>query len=398
MSITYDVETQSGVTKVTSHLDTRDLEEDDLEGAFTIHMTHGHLIRSLVHVLRDIQNYGILELTADKLRFLRLDKTERVIVHVEIETSKLFHYLFVSRKGVIRIGISFAMFWQCVKVIGKQDSFIMSKADGDPYVVLDFGNAAKQQYSLHGVREQTVEIPTYLSKQPNVFITVKEITKTLSYLRSERGRAHIKGYRDRIIIDTMDGKKVHRIGVSFDDVWRRIGLSPSQLFEMMKENPGLSCSLHLNETKTAIAELETCQGYAKYGSPDAQPTVDLIQNHFVLKSLSKVYTIAPNSSIMATIETGKPIRLVIPVGEYGYLTLYLLAEAWSTDGMSPSPAPRTEEEEDTPAPRPKRKPASRKKPVVEPCAAPEPEPSEEPVPVVVKRKRKAKTVPVPEEE
>lgn len=376
MAITYDVVDQNGVTKVTGQSKYRALEEDDLEGSFTIHVTHGHLVRSLIHVLRDILDYGILELTPTAMRLLRLDKTESVIVEINIDAAKFFQYLFVSRKGVIRIGISFSMFWQCVKVIGKQDSFIMSKMDGDACVVLDFGNSAKQRYPLQGVVDQDIEVPTYLSRQPNVYITVKELTKTLSYLRTERGRARIKGYRDRIIIDTVNGDKIHKIGISYDDVWRRIGLTPEQLLGMMKDNPELACSLHMNDSKTAIAELETCQGYAKYGSADARPTVDLVQSHFVLKSLSKVYTIAPNSSILATVEANKPIRLVIPIGDYGHLTLYLLATSRPVDSPSTPVAP--EEQEEVPKRRkkseptetveevvPKRKKRPSKKPVVD---------------------------------
>ncbi len=329
MAITYDVVTQTGVSKVASQAILRDLESDDLEGSFTIHVTHGHLIRSLIHVLRDILAYGILVLTPTTLSLLRLDKTERVIVSINIDTSRFFQYLFLSRKGVIRIGINFNVLWQCIKVIGKQDSFIMSKSDGDEYVVLDFGNSAKQQYPLQGVCEQHIDLPTYMSGQPNVFITVKELTKAMSYLRTERGRAHIKGYRDRIVVEALNGKKIQRMGVSFDDVWRRIGLTPDQLVAMLVANPELSCSLHLNESKTGIVELEMAQGYPKYGSPDSQPTADVIQSHLVLKSLSKVYTIAPNSSVMATVETNQPIRLVIPIGDYGHLTFYLLSSTWS---------------------------------------------------------------------
>lgn len=330
MSISYDVVTQTGVTKVTSQSSTRDLEDDDLEGAFTIHVTHGHLIRSLIHVLRDILAYGIFELTPTTLRLLRLDKSECVIVSFDIDTSKFFQYLFVSRKSVIRIGISFALLWQCVKVIGKQDPFIMSKAEGDGFFVLDFGNAAKQQYPLQGVCAQTISVPTYLSRQPNIFITVKELTKAMSYLRTERGRAHIKGYRDRLVIEAMNGKKIQRMGVPFDDVWRRINIKPEELLTMMQENPNLACSLHLNEEGTAIAELETSKDYPKFGSPGAIPTVDTVQSHLVLKSLSKVYTIAPNSSILVTVEAEKPIRLSIPIGDYGHLTLYILSSAYGS--------------------------------------------------------------------
>ncbi len=338
MSIAYDVVTQTGVTKVTSQAALRDLEEEDLEGSFTMHVTHGHLIRSLVHVLRDTVAYAILELTPTTLRLLRLDKTERVIVSININTSRFFQYLFISKKGYIRIGISFAVLWQCVKVIGKQDPFIMSKTDGFEYVVLDFGNAAKQQYPLQGVCEQDIEIPTYLSPQANVFITVKELTKAMSYLRTERGRAHIKGYRDRLVIEALDGKKVQRMGSSFDDVWRRVGMTPEQLLNLMRSNPELSCSLNLNADSSAIAELETYQNYPKYGTSGAVPTVDVVQSHLVLKSLSKVYTIAPNSSVMATIEAGKPIRLVMPIGDYGHLTFYLLAAPWSANAAVEVPS------------------------------------------------------------
>ena len=331
MSINYDIVTQNGVSKVTSQAVLRDLEADDLEGAFTMHVTHGHLIRSLVHVLRDILSYGILEFTPTTLRLLRVDKTERVIVSIDIDTSKFFQYLFVSKKGIIRVGISFSVLWQCIKVIGKQDSFIMSKMDGDEHVVLDFGNAARQQYALQGVCEQHIEIPTYLSRQPNVYITVKELTKAMSYLRTERGRAHIKGFRDRVVVEALNGRKVQRMGTSFDDVWRRIGLTPDSLLNMMRENPTLSCSLHANEDHSAIVELEIAQNYPKYGGQNL-PTLDALQSHLVLKSLSKVYTIAPNSSVLATVEVGQPIRIVIPVGEYGTLTLYLLTAPWSGSG------------------------------------------------------------------
>jgi hypothetical protein len=170
---------------------------------------------------------------------------------------------------------------------------------------------------------------------------------------------------------------------------------------MMKENPELSCSLHLNDAGTAIAELETCQGYQKYGTPGAQPTVDVVQSHLVLKSLSKVYTIAPNSSVLATVEVGKPIRLVVPIGEYGTLTLYLLASTWSGDAegiltpageastLSP-PAPDDDEEV-----KPKRKIAPRKKKQqVVVVAAPmvqeeEIEEAVEPEPVIIKKKKRA---------
>jgi hypothetical protein len=390
MSISYDVVTQSGVTKVTSQSVLRDLEADDLEGSFTIHVTHGHLIRSLVHVLRDILAYGILELTATSLRLLRLDKTERVIVSINIDTSRFFQYLFLSRKGVIRIGISFAVLWQCIKVIGKQDSFIMSKRDGDEYVILDFGNSAKQQYALQGVCDQHIDMPTYQSLQPNVYVTVKELTKAMSYLRTERGRAHIKGYRDRIVVEALNGKKVQRMGVSFDDVWRRIEMTPEKLIAMLKSDPSLTCSLHLNEKQDAIAELEMTQNYPKYGSPGATPTVDVVQSHLVLKSLSKVYTIASNSSILATVEAGQPIRLVIPIGDYGHLTLYLLSHAWSeAEGLAvATPASTASPVEDTPAPKPRK----RSKRVVEVTVEPE-----EPAPPVIKSKRRAKPQPPPVE-
>lgn len=386
MSIAYDVVTQSGVSKVTSMSVLRDLEADDLEGAFTIHVTHGHLIRSLIHVLRDILAYGILELTPTKMRLLRLDKTERVIVAIDIDTSRFFQYLFVSRRGVIRIGISFAVLWQCIKVIGKQDSFIMSKNDGDDFVILDFGNAARQQYALQGVCDQILEVPVYRSKQPNVYITVKELTKAMSYLRTERGRAHIKGYRDRIVVEALGGKKVQRMGVSFDDVWKRVGLTPSSLHTMMRENSSLKCSLHLNDAGTGIAELEITENYAKYGS-GAVPTVDLVQSHLVLKSLSKVYTIAPNSSVLATVEAGVPIRIVIPIGDYGHLTLYLLSAAWGggtaiaddtppaitapileEEAVTAEATPATEEEAVRPKPSRSRRTSSRRKAaVVEPA-------------------------------
>ena len=369
MSIAYDVVTQSGVTKVTSQSVLRDLEEDDLEGTFTIHVTHGHLIRSLIHVLRDIVAYGILELTPTKMRLLRLDKTERVIVSVDIDTSKFFQYLFISRKPVIRIGISFALFWQCVKVIGKQDPFIMSKNDGDEYVILDFGNSAKQQYPLYGVCDRQLDVPVYMSKQPNVFITVKELTKAMSYLRTERGRAHIKGYKDRLIVEALNGKKVQKMGSSYDDVWKRLGMKPEQVLTMLKENPALSCSLHLNESGTAIAELEMAQNYPKYGSVGAQPTVDVVQSHLVLKSLSKVYTIAVNSSVLVTIEAGKPILLMMPIGDYGHLSLYLLGSVWSggeclaaVTAPPPVEAPTEMEEvkdEELPATKPRRKKPSK---------------------------------------
>lgn len=321
---------QSGVSTVTGMSAHRALEPDDLEGAFTFHMTHGHLFRSLIHVLRDLLMYGILELTPTRMRLLRLDKTERVIVSIDIDTRRFFQYLFVSRKGVIRVGINFSVLWQCIKVIGKQDSFIMSKNDGDDFLVLVFGNAARQQYSLQGVCEQHISIPQYRSRQPNIYITVKELTKTMSYLRTERGRARIKGYRDRLIVEALGGKKmIQRMGMAFDDVWRRVGLTPEKLQEMLVEDPSLSCSLHLNESRTAIAELEVCQNYPKYSGVDSVPTVDAVQSHLVLKSLSKVYTIAPNSSVLATVEQGKPIRIVIPIGDYGNLTLYLLESSWN---------------------------------------------------------------------
>lgn len=383
MSIAYDVVTQSGVTKVTSQADLRDLEEEDLEGSFTIHVTHGHLIRSLIHVLRDILAYGILELTRTSLTLLRLDRTGCVIVSIKIDTSRFFQYLFVSRKGVIRIGINFSVLWQCVKVIGKQDSFIMSKMDGDEYVVLDFGNSAKQQYTLQGVVDRHIDIPVYLSLQPNVFITVKELTKAMSYLRTERSRAHIKGYRDRIIVECATAKKLQRMGVSYDDVWRRIGITPDQLITMMKDNPDLSCSLNLNEAKTAIAELEISQGYAKYGSPNAEPTVDVVQDHLVLKSLSKVYTIAPNSSILATIEADKPIRLVIPIGDYGHLTLYLLSSQWGSAPAAEAVIPQ----EPTVVPRKKKSPP----PVEE---TPQPKVEAEAAPPRKTKKRVKPAVPV----
>lgn len=407
MSIAYDVVTQSGVSKVTSMSHLRDLEPSDLEGAFSIHVTHGHIFRSLTHVVRDMLAYGILELTPTTMRLLRLDKTERVIVAIDIDTTRFFQYFFLSKRGIIRIGISFAVLWQCIKVVGKQDSFIMSKNDGDDYMVLDFGDAARQQYPLQGVCEQEIRVPIYLSRQPNIYVTVKELTKAMSYFRNERGRARIKGFRDRLVVEALGGKKVKKMGTSFEDVWRRVGLTPDRLQAMLREDPSLVCSLHLNDAGTGIAELDITQSYPKYGAVGATPTVDIVQSHLVLKSLSKVYTIAPNSGVVVTVEKGLPIRLVIPIGDYGYLTLYLLTSTWNSGLAAPVGAagaaeqplsPMQEVAADTPPPaedvevRPRR--SSKRKPKVvaveETVIVEEEEP---PAPVVVAPSRPRKRAP-----
>jgi hypothetical protein len=360
MAISYEVVTQSGVSKVRDMSILRSLTEEDRQGTFMLQITYGHIIRSVVHVLRDVLSYGIFVLTPNRMSLLRLDESNSVIVALDLDTSKFFHYFFLSRTGIIRIGISFNLFWQAVKVIGKQDTFIMTKSEGDDFVVLDFGNSSRQQFQIQGVCSQDVPVPLYRTIQPNICITVKELTQAMGYFRTERKKAHIKGYRDRLIVEATESKKMKKMGASYDDIWRRIGITKEQLVKVLNSDDPPICSLSLNSDHTDIRELEICKSYPKYAA--GPPTVDIIQSHLILKSLAKIYTIAPGLRVLATVEADRPIRLSIPVGELGELTLYLKNNTQEQEVIAECPQepevelaiPRQEEEIHEPKP-PKRK-------------------------------------------
>lgn len=336
MAISYEFDGVDGVTHTKSMSQLRTLDENDLQGSFYLHITHGHVIRSAVHVLRDMLNYAILELTPTSLRILRLDKTEHIIVNLVLDTTKFFQYYFNSKKNVIRVGVNLAVLWSRMKIIGKHDPFILMKNDGADFMILDFGSQARHQYKLQGVCEQEIEIPTYESVISNIRITVREITKAMASIRQERWKVRIKGYRDRLIVETVNAQTVQRLGSSIEDIWRKIDITPDSLVSDLRSDNPPTCTFHLDEDaddKTTgegcLKEFRPFYQYPKYSVTDVEPVVDIVQSNLLLKSLSKLYTLSPNSWIATTVEKDKPIKMCIPIGEYGHLIIYLLSGNYS---------------------------------------------------------------------
>lgn len=322
MSISYLYESTSGMTKVVDMTPIRDLEPEDLEGYFYIHITNGYIVRSLIHMLRDVMLYAILELTPNRVRILRYDNTGKLIVHLELLTSKFTSYFFLSQRNVIKIGIDFSHLWHKMKILRKPDPFIAFKRDGDEFITLDFGSMARHHYPLQGVVDQEIHLPEYTNPCHNINISVRELSTAMTALRTNKTKITFKGYRDKLIIETPKQQTFQSLGTSCDEFWKKIEkLSKSDVIERLSSENPPTCSLHLNEDNTALRELPD----DAVGDTD-EPIVSMEQPHTFIKSLAKVYNISDNSPIRVTTEENKPIKLSLSICQYGVLTFYMFKD------------------------------------------------------------------------
>src|SRR6185437_15593063 len=309
-TIAYEYETTPGMSKVVNMSLIRDLTDDDLEGYFYINITNGYIIRSLLHMLRDLMLYAILELTPTRVRILRYDKTGKIIIHLELLTSRFTSYLFKSKRPAIKIGLDFSSLWHKMKILGKPNPFIAYKEDGQDFITLDFCSMAKHQYNLHGVIDQNITLPKYDTSHPGINISVREMSQAMTALRTSKSKITFKCYRDRIDIETLKKETFQQLGTPFDEFWSTLNLDPEDVIEELKfseedEDAQIFSSLHLNEDKTNLQEIAP--------TPDSteEPIVTMEQNHNLLKSLAKVCNVSDNSPIRAIVESNKPVKLSI---------------------------------------------------------------------------------------
>lgn len=319
MAITYEYDS-SGMSKVVDMTNIRNLEDEDLEGTFYIHITNGYIVRSLIHMLRDVVLYAILELTPDRLQILRYDKTGRLIIDLVLKTSHFTSYFFLSKKPSIKIGLDFSHLWHKMKILGKPDPFIAYKEDGKEHIILDFGSMATHQYTLRGVVEQNISLPQYNESNLGINISVRELSKAMTALRTNKSKITFKGYKDYLIIETPKKQTFQRLGTAYNEFWRPLGLKPEDITAMADEDD-LYCSLKL-----------PLEDHGETTSDD-EPLVVVEQTHTLLKSLAKVCNISDNSPIRVITEAGKPIKLTISVYQYGYLSFYLFKEANPTSSV-----------------------------------------------------------------
>lgn len=327
MAISYEYETAPGMMKVVNMSQIRDLTDEDLEGRFHIHILNGYIIRSIIHMLRDVMLYAILELTATSVRILRYDKTGKLIVHLELDPKTFASYFFLSKKESIKVGINFSQFWTKMKILGKPDPFIADKKDGDDFITLDFKQAATHQYKLQGVMDQIVNLPEYKSSFSNICTSVRELSRAMAAVRTEKSKITFKGYKDTLVVETQNNQTVQRLGSPFDDIWEKIGLTRQELIDMLASDDPPYCSLHLNEEENDIEEIETFADYAEFGQAGAEPVIEETQTHTLLKCLAKVCNISDNSSVKVTTEPEKPIKVEIPVYQYGTLWFYMFKDS-----------------------------------------------------------------------
>lgn len=326
MAIAYEYETTPGIMKVINMSEIRDLTDDDLEGRFHIHILNGYIIRSLIHMLRDVMLYAILELTATSFRILRYDKTGKLIVHLELDPRTFASYFFLSKKDTIRVGINFSQFWTKMKILGKPDPFIATKKEGEDFMTLDFKQSASHQYKLQGVMEQTINIPEYKSPFSNICTSVRELSRAMAAVRTEKSKITFKGYKDTLVVETQNNQTTQRLGSSFDDIWDKIGLSRQELVDTLTGEDAPFCSLHLNEAEDDIEEIEAFTDYTEFGQ-GGDPVIEETQTHSLLKCLAKVCNVSDNSSVKVTTEPDKPIKLEIPIYQYGTLCFYMFKDS-----------------------------------------------------------------------
>ncbi len=331
MAISYEYDTPSGMSKVVNMTLIRDLNDDDLEGSFYIHITNGYIIRSIVHMLRDVMLYAILELSPTHVRILRYDKTGKIIIHLDLTTSQFTSYFFMSKKQTIKIGLDFSHLWHKMKILGKPDPFIAYKENGKDHIVLDFGSMARHHYNLQGVVEQHITLPVYEktgSCHPEINITVRELSKAMTALRTNKSKIIFKGYKDHIAIEIPPRKQTfQRLGSSYEEFWKKLDLKPETV--MMEKNESY-CSLFNdacdNPLPSPSPSTDDAEEEDDHEDGEEDPIVSVEQTHTLLKSLAKVCNISDNSPIRVSIEAGKPIKMVIPVYQYGTLSFYMFKD------------------------------------------------------------------------
>ncbi len=335
-TIAYEYETTSGMSKVVDMSSIRSLTEEDLEGSFYINITNGYIIRSLIHMLRDIMLYAILELTPKRVRILRYDGTGKIIIHLELLASRFHSYFFKSKKSTIKIGLEFMQIWNKMKILAKPDPFIMYKPEGKDYMILDFGSMAEHRYNLQGVVDQHITLPEYSSPSHNINLSVRKLSRAMTALRTNKTKTIFKGYKDRLTIETPKKQTDQKLGSPCYEFWDKLGITASQLAEELRESSESSdeviyCSMSLSELENLedneVEQNERAGG--DDGGGNEEPLVTLEQVPVLLKSLAKVCNISDDSPIRITTEQGKPIKMVISIYQYGLLTFYLFKDPQS---------------------------------------------------------------------
>lgn len=321
-TIAYEYETTSGMSKVVDMSSIRSLTEEDLEGSFYIHITNGYIIRSLIHMLRDVMLYAILELTPKSLRIIRYDKTGKIIIYLQLLTSRFTSYFFKSKRQSIKLGLEFMQIWNKMKILGKPDPFIAYKQDGKDYMILDFGSMAQHRYNLQGVVDQNIVIPEYTSPYHNINLSVRKLSKAMTALRTNKPKTTFKGYRNKLTIETPKKQTDQQLGSACYEFWDKLGITPEQVQEELRKDAGLYCSMEFSEVE------KVCNEQSEEGEEEeeCEPLVSLEQTHVLLKSLAKVCNISDDSPIRITTEEGKPIKMMVSIYQYGILTFYLFKD------------------------------------------------------------------------
>lgn len=303
------------------------MENNAAKILFWAQFNDGYTFRNLVEYLKKTNVDGNFLFSRKQIIYRMADATQAILNDIEINTSEIRNYIYnvTDEQGVeisnCVVGFSLQGLQTITKQIQKKDGLnvymFQNDKDGNLYLQPVSQNAQNRDNNpIKYVKAKVVDLIDYNigeyakdENNPNCTVTMSEFSQMCANIVSIKSDyVIVTGYPKGIKLEAQVDGGLNGCIQTFGTISDEVVPQPRPRFIVRDElgqivNQFNSISLNANSDNT---------------------TVIMRFRKDTFKSLAKLKNAAPNgANVKITMEEGKPLRIIIPIGTYAKARIYL---------------------------------------------------------------------------
>jgi hypothetical protein len=283
----------------------------DDEDSFDAEFSEGYTFKSLIEYLRFPNPRGNFKFSANMIRYNKMDSRKKMFNNVEIDCDKIEKYEFDSKHEEIVIGINMVDLRTITKPVKKKEGIKIIKCRKDPklYIhIISRNNSSSKANNFGSIcshdeedADYTVEEYTRSEKTPNFAVSAADFVSVCTRMSQIKcNDITIRSQHKGAILETStEGGTVNKTE-TLGEPYQRVNTSPSG-------SPTYNSS---KNSRLLVKNAET----------------SLRVKTATIKILSKLGNLSTGGMLKVFMEPGKPMKIITPIGNYGFLRTYIFDE------------------------------------------------------------------------
>jgi len=280
------------------------------EDSFSAELSEGYTFKSLIEFLRFPNPRGNFKFSKNMIKYNKMDSRKKMLNIVEINCDSIDQYEFNSDHEEIVIGINMVDLRTITKPVKKKEGIKIIKHPGDSklYIHIISRNSSSSKTNNFGSisshdeedTDYTVEEYSRNEKMPNFTVSAADFVSVCTRMSSIKcNDIYIRSQHKGAILETStEGGTVNKT--------ETLG----EPYQRQTSSPSGSPPTFENKSRLVVKSPET----------------SIRVKTATIKTLSKLGSLSTGGMLKIFMEPNKPMKIITPIGNYGFLRTYIFDE------------------------------------------------------------------------